>query len=111
SEGASIVGSRIDRSIIGIRSIIGPESTISNAIIMGNDYYKSERAEMNHRPLGIGEGTVLDGVIVDKNVRIGKGCRFVNAEGLDHFDGECFFIRDGIIVIPKDTVVPPNTKI
>jgi len=62
-------------------------------------------------PIGIGEGAVVEGAIVDKNARIGKGARIVNVENKTSADGENFVIRDGIVVIPKNVVVPDGSVI
>ena len=59
--------------------------------------------------LGIGADVVLDRVIVDKNARIGEGARLVNEKGLDHADGDGYYIRNGIIVVPKDGTIRPGT--
>jgi glucose-1-phosphate adenylyltransferase len=112
SDGAEIeAGSRIERSIVGIRSIIGPDADIAGSVLMGNDYYEEEESRREPLPLGIGAGSKLRGVIVDKNVRIGPGCVLTNEAGRTEYDCELCSIRDGIIVIPKDTTVPPGTKI
>ena len=60
-------------------------------------------------PLGIGKDVVLDRVIVDKNARIGAGSRLVNSRGVQEHDGEGYFIREGIIVVPKGATVAPGT--
>ena len=57
-------------------------------------------------PLGIGRDTVLDRVIVDKNARIGDGVRLVNAAGVDHADGSGYYIRNGIVIVPKGAQIP-----
>ena len=62
-------------------------------------------------PLGVGLGVVLDRVIVDKNARIGEGARLVNAAGLDHADGDGYYIRNGIVIVPKGAVVKPGTTV
>ena len=59
----------------------------------------------------VGEGAVIKGAILDKNVRIGQGAKIINKKGVDHEDGDCYFIRDGIVVIPKNTIIPPGTVI
>ena len=53
----------------------------------------------------------LDRVIVDKNARIGDGARLVNAAGLDHADGDGYYIRNGVIIVPKDGVIKPGTVV
>ena len=59
--------------------------------------------------LGIGKDVVLDRVIIDKNARIGDGARLVNAQNVEHADGDGYYIRGGIIVVPKGGVVKPGT--
>ncbi len=61
--------------------------------------------------LGIGPDVELDRVIVDKNARIGEGCRLVNQQGLQEFDGPNYYIREGILIVPKDAVIPPGTVV
>ena len=59
--------------------------------------------------MGIGKQVILDGVIVDKNARIGDGARLVNEARLDHADGDGYYIRNGVIIVPKDGVIRPGT--
>jgi glucose-1-phosphate adenylyltransferase len=61
--------------------------------------------------LGIGRDVVLDRVIVDKNARIGHGARLVNEKGLEHADGDGYYIRGGIIVVPKNGVIRPGVVV
>lgn len=80
---------------------------------MGADYYENNKTkrynESNNKPnIGIGENTIIENAIIDKNARIGKNCIITNKEKIKHFDGEIFFIRDGIIIIPKDAQIPDN---
>jgi glucose-1-phosphate adenylyltransferase len=107
SDGCIISDAHLERSVIGIRSIIRSGATIRNSIIMGADYFESDRpADPAHPPLGVGRNCVIDRAIIDKNARISDGA-VITPEGkpLD-FDGENYFIRDGIVVVPKDTVIP-----
>jgi glucose-1-phosphate adenylyltransferase len=83
---------------------------------MGADFYQLPDAiqsdiDAGIPPMGIGEGAVVERAIVDKNARIGSGVKIVNAEGRTDADGENYFIRDGVVVIPKDVVVPDGTVI
>lgn len=74
--------------------------------------YEDEQANVVGRAwsrLGIGRNVVLDRVIVDKNARIGDGARLVNESGIEHTDGDGYYIRDGIIVVPKGGVIRPGT--
>jgi glucose-1-phosphate adenylyltransferase len=98
---------QIERSVIGIRSYIDSGTTIRHSVIMGSDFYDNTLESRSGEPgLGIGRNCVIDRAIIDKNVRIGKGV-VVTPEGKpDHFDGPNFYIRDGIVVVPKNTVIP-----
>ncbi|MFQ6614251.1 MAG: sugar phosphate nucleotidyltransferase [Fidelibacterota bacterium] len=103
NEGCRIGAAQIHRSVIGIRSIIGDQVSLDSVYMMGADYYESEPEVP---PVGVGNGSVLKRVILDKNVRIGTDVRLVNEGGIIREDGPFYAIRDGIIVIPKNTVIP-----
>lgn len=110
SEGCIISGHRILHSIVGIRAIVGEGSVIEHSVIMGADYYEKEAAP-GLVPLGIGRDCYIRNAIVDKNARIGDGC-YITPDGKP--DGTVtpnYAVRDGIIVIPKNTTIPPGTKI
>ncbi len=114
SEGSIIAGSTIEDSIVGIRSVIKQGATIQRSIIMGADFYESESTDANAKSpyeIGIGENSVVVNAIIDKNVRIGAGCRIVNARNVQNETTAKYTISDGIVVIPKDTVIPPGTVI
>ncbi len=116
SEGSVIVNSQVSNSVIGIRSFIGNNTTIKNAVIMGADYYPwhdpavRERVEGPLRP-GIDEESYVEGAIIDKNVSIGKRCIIKNQNGVEEADGPNYYIRDGVVVIPKNAVVDDDTII
>ena len=101
-------GAVIENSIIGLRSVIGRNVTIRNSVVMGTDFFETESVlandeRLNRPPLGIGEGTVIDGAIIDKNCRIGKNVRITNEKKLenDRDDDQPCMIRDGIAVVAK----------
>ncbi|MGK7346570.1 MAG: glucose-1-phosphate adenylyltransferase [Candidatus Nitrospinota bacterium M3_3B_026] len=104
-------GARIERSVIGIRSRIGRNADISEAVIMGADYYERPAGEDGLPELGIGDNGAIRRAILDKNVVVGDGARIVNERGLQEADGELYHIRDGIVIIPKNTIIPPGTVI
>jgi len=113
SDGCSIgQGAVVENSVIGLRCRIGRNVVIRNSVILGNDFYETpeEHAAAAARgvpPLGIGEGSVIEGAIVDKNVRIGKRVRVVNEHGWETTaDSDRFTVRDRVAVVPKDAVVP-----
>jgi glucose-1-phosphate adenylyltransferase len=114
NEGCYIERAAIDRSIVGIRTTIQRGATIARSVLLGADFYEADddaTARGDNPRLGIGRDVVLDGVIVDKNARIGDGAHLVNERGVDHADGDGYFIRDGIVVVPKDGAIPPGTRI
>ena len=110
TEGSVIREARINNSIVGLRSIIGKGCRISRTVLMGADYYE-EPDPKETLPIGIGDGTCIDKAIVDKNARIGKNVTITNVNKMKNFDGEGYFIRDGIVIIPKNARIKPGTKI
>ncbi len=111
-------GTRIERSLIGVRSIIGPNCVLRETVMLGSDDYETEEQKKENirigRPhLNIGEGTVIERAILDKDSRIGRYVQLINREGRQHFDGPngLYHIRDGIICIPRGTVIPDGTVI
>ena len=116
SEGCIVMGAEIERSVIGIRSRIGKGARLRDTLVLGADYYESvgeiERArERGQPPVGIGTDSLIERAIVDKNARIGSGVRIVNQAGLQHADGDGYYIREGIVVVPKGAVIPDGKVI
>jgi glucose-1-phosphate adenylyltransferase len=116
SEGSIVVRAEIERAVVGIRSRIGPGVRIKDSLVLGADYYETldEIARSAGRgvpPIGVGEGSLVEQAIVDKNARIGRDVRIVNQAGVEHLDGDGYFIRDRIVVVPKDGIVPDGTVI
>ena len=116
SEGSIVVGAEIERSIVGIRSRIGTGTRVTESLVLGADYYETldeiERAQgAGIPPIGIGSDTVIQKAIIDKNARIGRGVRILNEAGDVQKDGNGYFIREGIVVVPKDGVLPDATSI
>jgi glucose-1-phosphate adenylyltransferase len=111
SEGCRILKSEVTRSIIGIRAQVSPDCVIRNSIIMGSDYYDSEKRQRNI-PIGIGRGSMIEGAILDKNARIGQGVVIKPFPSTSReINNENWFVRDGIVVIPKDAEIPDGTRI
>ncbi len=116
AEGSIIGRARIRGSVVGIRSRIADGVELDGALVMGSDRYETEtdRAASLARgipPLGIGEGSVVRRAILDKDVRIGCNVQIVNERGLRDHDGPNFYVRDGIVIIPKAGIVPDNSVI
>ena len=99
AEGCYLDQCEISESVVGIRTHIGTGARITRSVLLGADVYEDEVAART--PLGIGRDVVLDRVIVDKNARIADGVRLVNEAGTDHADGDGYYIRNGIIIVPK----------
>jgi len=111
-EGSIITGARIVESIVGIRAVVQKGTVIERSVIMGANHFESlEELERNKTPMGIGRHCEIRNAIIDFNARIGDGCRLVNQEQVQEADGENWAIRGGVIVVPKDTVIPPGTII
>jgi glucose-1-phosphate adenylyltransferase len=104
AEGCYMDRCEIRESVVGIRTHIESGARITRSILLGADFYEEELAASSV-PLGIGRDVVLDRVIVDKNARIADGVRLVNDAGIDHADGDGFYIRNGIIIVPKGAQV------
>ncbi|NLX56668.1 MAG: glucose-1-phosphate adenylyltransferase [Planctomycetaceae bacterium] len=104
-------GAVIENSVLGLRCLIGENVTIRNSIVMGGDYYEEPDAARpcgpSHPAIGIGDGSVIEGAIVDKNCRIGNNVRVVNEQGIENGqDAPDCVIRDGIPVVVKDAKLP-----
>ena len=116
AEGSIIDDSELDRTIVGIRSIISGGSRVYQSVLMGADYYESDasRAESKQSGIpkvGIGRNCLIQNAIIDKNARIGDNSVLVNRDGIDNYDGEDYYIRDGIVIVPKDATIPPETVV
>jgi glucose-1-phosphate adenylyltransferase len=116
SDGCIINHARITSCIVGIRSLVGAGSELKRVILLGCDYYESHASiqESNRagRPrIGVGENTRIENAIIDKNARIGNNVVISAAGKPDHVDHPLYFIRDGIVIIPKNGVIPHGTVI
>ncbi len=109
-------GARLERCSLGVRSRIGRDVTIRETVIIGSDRFETdaERAENQRRGIPdftVGDGSVIERAILDKDCRIGRNVRIVNQRKLQDAEGDNYVIRDGIVVIPNSAVVPDNTVI
>lgn len=113
ADGCVLKSGEMVRTIVGIRSVIGKDVYIEESVLMGADYYEGQKGRQHggELPLGIGQGSSIRGAIIDKNPRIGEGVRIEPfPRGYDR-DEERWAVRDGIVVIPKDVVIPSGTVI
>jgi glucose-1-phosphate adenylyltransferase len=116
AEGCNIQDAEIGRSVIGIRSVIDAGTRMYNTVMMGADYYETdadiERNAANGVPnVGIGRNCVIDGAIIDKNARLGDDVVIRNEQGLITAEGDSYYIRDGIVVVPKNAEIAPGVII
>ena len=112
SDGCILSGKLIRRSVIGLRAIVGEGSVIEESILMGADYYDNKYKHINSKiPLGIGKNCKIKKAIIDKNVRIGDNVVITPEDKPLNLDSEKYCIKDGIIVIPKNTIIESDTII
>jgi glucose-1-phosphate adenylyltransferase len=116
SDGCIINHASITNSIIGIRSIVGNGSDLNRVIFLGGDYYETHASiienEMLGKPrIGIGQNTRIENAIIDKNARIGDNVVISPAGKPENIDHPLYYIRDGIVIIPKNGVIPHGTVI
>jgi len=106
SDGCIISDAHLERCVIGIRSIIQSGATVRNSIIMGADHFELAGGNASWPAIGIGRNCVSDRAIIDRNARIADGVVITPEGKPDNFDSENYFIRDGIVVVPKNAVIP-----
>jgi glucose-1-phosphate adenylyltransferase len=116
SDGCIINRCRVDHSVIGIRSLVEEGCDLRRTILLGCDYYESfnsiKQYEARGLPrIGVGKNTCIENAIVDKNARIGENCRISPAGKPDCVDHPLYYIRDGIVIIPKGGLIPHGTVI
>ena len=117
-DGCIIKSAEIKNSIVGIRSRIEGHTNIENTLVMGADIYQSDREraqdlQAGKPPVGIGMQTVIRNAIIDKNARIGKNVQIINKDNIrkaEHED-KGYWIRNGIVVVLKNAVIPDGTVI
>jgi glucose-1-phosphate adenylyltransferase len=116
TDGCILNKAKIKNTIVGLRTFIGAGTQMNRVIILGCDYYESEESirqydrEGNPR-IGIGENCKIENAIIDKNARIGNNVTISPAGKPDHVDHDLYFIRDGIVIIPKNAIIPHGTVI
>ena len=112
TEGCRVVNAQIQHSVVGLRSIVRSGAKIKDTIIMGADYYEPmEARRRNQVPIGIGADCIIEGAIIDKNARVGSNVVIRPFPKGTDIDADPWFVRDGIVVIPKDSIIKPGTNI
>jgi glucose-1-phosphate adenylyltransferase len=109
-------GVRLERSSVGVRSRLGRNAVLGDTVLVGADRYETDAERAANRAaglpdLGVGEDSVIERAIVDKDCRIGRNVRITNRAGLQEAQGDLYVIRDGIVVLPKATRVPDGIVI
>src|SRR5881275_1728865 len=107
SDGCIISDAHLERCVVGIRSIIQSGATIRNSVVMGADYFEQDRPDAaDVPPVGVGRNCVIDRAIIDKNARIADGVVITPEGKAANSDADNYFIRDGIVIVPKNAVIP-----
>jgi glucose-1-phosphate adenylyltransferase len=116
SEGCIVNHANLANSIIGLRCMVDRGSRLNRVVVMGSDYYEAEASilqnEASGRPrIGIGCNTFIENTIIDKNARIGNDCVITPAGKPENMDHPMYFIRDGVVIIPKNGIIPHGTRL
>jgi glucose-1-phosphate adenylyltransferase len=116
ADGCEVVRSQIYESIVGVRSRIGPAARLSRTVMMGADQYETDSEKAAHRaaglpPIGVGQGCVIEGAIIDKNARIGDDVVIRHIPDRPDMETENYVARDGLIIVMKNGVVPNGSVI
>jgi len=116
ADGSIIEGSKLTNTVVGLRSIIRANSYLERVVMMGADNYETDKEQQQNKelgtpPIGVGRDCVIKNAILDKNVRIGNQVQIVNSQGLQSHDAANYHIRDGIVVVPKNSTIPDHSVI
>jgi glucose-1-phosphate adenylyltransferase len=111
AEGCFLEECTIEQSVIGVRTRIGRGTRITRSVLMGADFFPPTDGGPESTDFGIGRNVVLDRVIIDKNARIGDGARLVNEKNVQEADGNGYYVRNGIVIVPKGEVIEPGRTI
>ena len=109
-------GSNVNNCVIGVRSRIGKNVTLKECVIIGADRFETDKERSDNHAKGIpnlnvGDNSVIHCAILDKDCRVGKNVRLVNTRKIQHDEGNNFVIRDGIICVPRGSIIPDGTVI
>lgn len=113
ADGCIINNARVQHSVIGVRSMLQEGCSLHRVVMMGADYFdtpgRQSKPENLGIPVGVGRGTRIENAIIDKNARIGEGCVLSPAGKPENVDHPLYYIRDGILIVPKNGVIPSGT--
>ncbi len=115
-EGCSLREAEVEQSVIGVRSQVGAGARVFQSVVMGADLYETTADHARNRArgvpdIGIGAGSVIHRAIIDKNARIGRGVIISNDARVRESDGDGHYVREGVVVVPKDAVIPDGARI
>jgi len=113
-DGSVVDRCRLRQCVIGLRSVIREGCDLERVVMMGADFFETEEHRKRHSseglpPVGLGRGVTIRNAIIDKNARIGDGAVIVNEAGVQNREGPEYWIRDGIIIVPRSGVIAPGT--
>ena len=115
-DGCRVYDSEVRNSVIGLRGLVGPDAVVESSVLMGADYYETEEdreenARLGRPDVGIGEGSVIECAIVDKNARIGREVHIRHVPERSDEETEDWVAKDGLVIVPKSAVIPDGTVI
>jgi glucose-1-phosphate adenylyltransferase len=115
-DGCRFYDCEVGNTVVGLRSIIYPGAQISRSVLMGADYYETKEEirenERHGRPgIGIGQGSIIEGAIIDKNARIGRNVTIRHLRDRPEMETDTWVSRDGLVIVPKNAVIPDGTVI
>ncbi len=116
ADGCRLYDASVRECVVGLRAIIGREASIQSSIVMGADYYETDEDRLENRQrqrpdIGVGANAVIKGAIIDKNARLGSNVTIRYIPDRPDDEGDCYVIRDGIVIVPKNAIVPDGTVI
>lgn len=115
ADGCRIGKATVRRSVVGLRETIDDHSTVEESVLMGSDFFDPAPVLSWEKrptiPLGIGKYCHIRRAIIDKNVRMGDDVKILNEKNVQNADGDFYHIREGIVILPKNAVIPPGTVI
>jgi glucose-1-phosphate adenylyltransferase len=111
-DGCYLHGEELSETVVGIRQVVSRGSVVRRSVLMGADGYEGDLPRQpGDPPLGVGRNCRIEGAIIDKNARIGDGVRITPKDPGTNEDHPFYFVRDGIVVIPKNYAVPAGAVI